>query len=323
MAGLRGSLADDRCTPYEPDRGPQARGRIWSIILAGGNGTRLMGASVHGHCIDRPKQFLRFGASRSLLRATLQRVRKVTPWERTLAVVAAHHRQWWTGELHDLPGENIVVQPRNRGTTLAILHALIEILRRDLDATVVVHPCDHGVDREPSLLAALDQAIARAAGRPGDLVMIGAVPVHPETEYGWILPEHALREGPMPVRTFQEKPDRRLACQLLKSGGLWNTFLFAVSGLGLLERIFRAVPRIAERYLDRMSATGWKGDALDEFYASTPASDFSHDVLERSDSHLYVVPLHGCEWTDLGTPARLEAWLERTGTRSPAVAVNH
>lgn len=311
MATMRGSQAGDRRTPSEPVAGPQAHGRIWSIVLAGGEGTRLVGASVHGHRIDRPKQFCRFGHSESLLRTTLRRVSRVSRPERVVPVVAAHQRQWWHDELRDVPRDNIVVQPRNRGTTLAILHALFHILRRDLDATVVIHPCDHGVASEAPLLAAFDQALARAVRSPGDLVLIGAVPDDPESEYGWILPISGSDQIPAPVAAFVEKPASPVAHRLLKAGGLWNTFLFAVSGLGLLEMMVRAVPRLVETYLDRMSATGWLGESLADFYASAPASDFSHDVLERFGRQLFVVPLGSGIWTDLGTPARLEAWLVR------------
>lgn len=310
MAGLRGSIADDRSTPFELDSGPRAHGRIWSIVLAGGEGTRLMGASVHGFQVDRPKQFCRFYGAPSLLRDTLRRVSRLVPDECVLPVVAAHHRRWWSEDLRDVDPSNIVVQPRNRGTTIAILHALIHVLRRDLDATVVVHPSDHGVESEAPLIAALRHALARAVRRPGDCVLIGAVPGDPETEYGWIVPHPGTVDGVAAVDAFVEKPASAVAHRLLKAGGLWNTFLFAVSGLGLLEMIFRAVPELAGRYLDRMSATGWRGDSLRQFYDSAPISDFSHDVLERCGPRLHVVPLEG-GWTDLGTPARLEAWLER------------
>ena len=64
---------------------PDARGHArvsrehtWTVLLAGGEGTRLLGATVAGHRVDRPKQFCRFGRDDSLLGSTLLRARRAT-----------------------------------------------------------------------------------------------------------------------------------------------------------------------------------------------------------------------------------------------------
>jgi mannose-1-phosphate guanylyltransferase len=100
----------------------------------------------------------------------------------------------------------------------------------------------------------------------------------------------------------------------MEQGGLWNAFIFAASAHGLLRMFRRTVPRLIDAYLEGMSSTGWRPRALAGFYESTHASDFSRDVLERCGADLRVVPVSPCGWTDLGTPARLEAWLERKRT---------
>src|SRR5262245_14875509 len=186
MSTARGSKWSDLRAHCEP--GELRRNGTWSIVLAGGDGTRLMGASVGGYRVDRPKQFCRFGADDSLLRSTLDRVFRRTPPARLLPVVSQKHYGWWTDELRDIPVENVIVQPRNRGTAIAILHALITIFPRDPDAVIVVHPSDHGVEQDAPWNDALDQAIAIAGAAPDDLVLLGIVPGDPETEYGWIVP---------------------------------------------------------------------------------------------------------------------------------------
>jgi mannose-1-phosphate guanylyltransferase len=299
-------------------RGPEPSSfrRAWAVLLAGGEGTRLLGATVAGERVDRPKQFCRFGRDDSLLGSTLQRARHVAEPERILPVVADHHREWWKPELRHLPGVNVLVQPQNRGTAVAILHALVHMLVRDDDPLLVVYPCDHGVDDEGPLHRAVDRALRAANAPERPLVLLGIVPGTAETQYGWIVP---ARGGPgiaRAVHRFEEKPSLRDAFALMQAGGLWNSLIFAVSGRALLGLYLKFVPRLVEAYLWKMPDRDRSGESLEACYSSLPFTDFSRDVLERSVPHLSVVTVHDTGWTDLGTPARLESWLERQRRRT-------
>jgi hypothetical protein len=97
--------------------------------------------------------------------------------------------------------------------------------------------------------------------------------------------------------------------------------MFAVPGRELLKLYLQVAPRLVEAYLWRMPERHRPGEALEHCFASLPFTDFSRDILERSVPHLRVVPMHGAGWTDLGTAARLKAWLNRQRRRaSPASA---
>ena len=307
--GSPGAFGDDRTRTT----------RTWAVLLAGGDGARLLGASVDGERIDRPKQFCRFGRDDSLLGSTLLRARRTAGSARILPIVTESHRAWWNPELRHIPEANVLVQPRNRGTAVALLHALVHILLRDDDPTIVVFPSDHGVDEEAPLLEALDRAVATTLEPPRPLVLLGVAPVRPEPQYGWIVPGAGVNGHARAVRHFEEKPSLRDACALLEQGGLWNSLIFAVPGRTLLRLFLQAVPRLVEAYLWKMPERQWSQEALEECFASLPFTDFSHDILERSVPHLRVVPVHDTGWTDLGTPARLNEWLYRQRRRaSPA-----
>jgi mannose-1-phosphate guanylyltransferase len=284
---------------------------LWSVVLAGGEGSRLMGAVIEGRRIDRPKQFCRFGGGESLLQMTLARARRATRPSRLVPVVMEPHRAWWQPELSGVPTENILVQPGNRGTAIALLHSVLHVLRHDDDPLIVVLPCDHGVGEEAPLRAALDRAIAGASDVRHGVVLLGAIPDHPETEYGWILPGPGGATSVRRVRGFVEKPSLPVAADLIRQGALWNTFLLAGSGHALLELFRTSLPRLLGTCIRRMPRTGRGGSPLARLYASLPALDFSRDVLERSTDRLRVARMHACGWTDLGTPARLESWLAR------------
>ena len=79
------------------DNGP------WTVILAGGDGTRLRHLSVDENGAPIPKQFWRLDGHSSMLGWTLHRTSFWSTPFRTVAVVAADHRPFWESELGELP----------------------------------------------------------------------------------------------------------------------------------------------------------------------------------------------------------------------------
>src|SRR5262245_31154240 len=105
----------------------------WAIVLAAGEGKRLRELTMRGG-IDTPKQFCSLRGGRSLLGDALARAARIAPRKRMLVVVAAEHRRFWERELADLPRENVIVQPANRGTAAGVLLPALTVLERDPEA---------------------------------------------------------------------------------------------------------------------------------------------------------------------------------------------
>lgn len=286
-----------------------ARRREWVILLAGGEGSRLLGQTVCGTRLDRPKQFCRIGDDQTLLRLALERAARLAEPECIVPVVCALHRLWWGPELMDLPFDNVLVQPENRGNAIAILHALIHILQRDPDPLVVVMPSDHAVEDEAVLAVALRSAVRHASERGGRVVLLGITPDAADAEYGWLVP--GREAGSLKsVRAFIEKPSRPTAAALMRHGALWNSFIFASTGAGLLELYRRIQPELLEDYLENLLDRGWGEGALSRLYEDMEPLDFSCDLLEHAPEQLDVLRVDACGWTDLGTPRRVAEWLE-------------
>lgn len=280
----------------------------WAIVLAGGQGKRVRSLTTNAVGDPVPKQFCSFGTGVSLLRRAIDRAARIVSPQRIVTVVAPRHRQWWEPELSDLPVENIVVQPRDRGTAAGILLPLSGILRRDPDAEVVVVPSDHYVENEPRLRAAVLDAILAADGSDVRVVLLGIEPRACDTEYGWIVPVAGNGPGNVPARrvaSFVEKPDGERARSLMRRGAVLNSFIFAASGAALLGIFEHAAPQLLGPFSD------WPADAslgpleVEMLYEDLPTCDFSRDILERSCDRLWVVRAPDCGWIDLGTPARL------------------
>ena len=290
-----------------------ANGETWAIVLAAGEGTRLRDLTTDANGRSTPKQFWSLGGGRSLLGLALARAGRVVPVHRTVVVVAAEHARWWQDELADLPPENVVVQPRNRGTAPGILLPLLTILDRDAGARVVAMASDHYVRDEATLAAGFRLALAGLVPQSQALTLIGITPDGPETDYGWIVPGGESAFGTQSVRRFVEKPPHDLARTLRASGGVWNSFLFAARAHALVELCRRRLPRTVEALL---AARGPRD--LGTVYEKIDASDFSRDVLQGAESELRLLIAPPCGWTDLGTPARVRECLAAIPAPAPS-----
>jgi mannose-1-phosphate guanylyltransferase len=283
-------------------------GRVWAIVLAGGEGKRLapLTRAVYGHQVA--KQFAALGTSRSFLQETMDRIRPLIPPARTLVVVSQADAPLAADQLLGFPGVQIVLQPTNRGTTVGVLLPLAHVLAQDPDALVAIFPCDHRFRRERVFLEALRQALIVARTARRGVVLLGAAPESAAPDLGWILPGRASPERvrSRPVKRFVEKPSPDVCWDLLRQGALWNTLIIAARARCLWRAARRHAPQVAlpmVRYAATLG-TARSEQLLAEVYARLPASDLSRNILQHARG-LRVVPLVDSGWCDCGTPERL------------------
>jgi mannose-1-phosphate guanylyltransferase len=298
-------------------------GHNWALVLAAGEGTRLQSLTTTSSGLAIPKQFCSLASSSSLLEDALSRAHVVAPAERICTVVAEHHEQWWRKLLNGVAAENVIVQPRNRGTANGILLPLLHILHRDADASLLVLPSDHYVRHETVLAASLRQAMEQTR-RPSDrIVMLGFAPEEADSELGYIVP--AGSHGGMlgDVSEFIEKPSRATADALIKRGGVWNSFIFAANGQALLRAFEEHSPQLVADMRRIVASDGDEATRrrdLMMLYERLPAVDFSRDIVERCPSQLRVLGVPACGWSDLGTPRRVAMAVERNRLKQRTAA---
>jgi mannose-1-phosphate guanylyltransferase len=263
-----------------------------------------------------------------LLEEATVRAAGIAPLRRTCTVVAAAHRRWWSTSLAQQPGENIIVQPQNKGTGIGVLLALMNLRERDPYANVVLLPADHYLRDEATMAASLQRLADLAAANTDNVYLLGAEPNGADPELGYIVPAEARRDSPSGVKYFVEKPPLAEAASLVSQGALVNVFIVAGS-VGALLGMFK------ESYANEMIAlrvvpTQGGGDFgyLTGIYENLPTVDFSHDVLAHQTSVLRVVPVPECGWTDLGTPERVAEVLkmpprQSSGRESRSTALTH
>lgn len=290
----------------------------WGIVLAGGEGCRMRDFIQRQTGGYTPKQYSTFTGTRSMLRHTVDRMRRVVPDTRIVTVIGNGHLEYLSepGNGH-LPGLTIE-QPENKGTACGVLLPLAHILAQDPSATVLVSPSDHFVTPEDVYCRYLACATGLAARHEDSLVLIGAVPDGPETDYGWIgLAEHGddAEPGWFAAAGFHEKPDVQTAQAFLEKGWLWNTMVVACRARTLWEMARRRLPKIAalfDAYLLILKAarSGQIGPehqatALRKVYEALPEADLSRDILQYGVQQTLVVALEGVEWSDWGRPERV------------------
>ena len=85
--------------------------QIWTVILAGGEGTRLRRLTRALHGEDRPKQFAFIHGGRSLLQSTLARSERWSDARRSLVVVSREREALARSQLPDGSPVDVVAQP--------------------------------------------------------------------------------------------------------------------------------------------------------------------------------------------------------------------
>jgi mannose-1-phosphate guanylyltransferase len=276
------------------------------IVLAAGDGTRLLPLTQRLYGRPIPKQFAELREGRSLLQDTITRMLPLFSPRRITVVVPRDFAALARIQLERWPGIRVVVQPRNRGTGPGLLLPLASVLSQHPDATVVVVASDHDIPNFMPFLAAIAQAIESA--RQGNLTLLGVQPNETVLDYGWILPSADHGPRARKIVKFVEKPTLSEAEQLHRAGGLWNTLVLACEGRPLWNTVAAYMPVIAKT----ISALWDQPHSLDEGYASMPEVNLSRSVLER-EARMSVIPVKGSGWSDWGSPERVFKSLRDTG----------
>jgi mannose-1-phosphate guanylyltransferase len=302
--------------PRAPDINKDHR---WALILAAGEGSRLRALTTQPCGTPVPKQYCSLHGGQLLVEDAIRRAQSQVAADHVCAIVAQQHHSWWSAidALAQLPAHHRIVQPRNRGTGIGILYSLVHLLHLDPDARVLVLPSDHYVADEPVLQDALGAALDHVARFPDRPVLLGLQPDEPDSELGYIIPGAPDAFGARAVSRFVEKPELPNAAHLMRSGGLWNTFIIAASARSLLNLFLpRFAPTVMEMQVivggtlqNQSPVAGWP--SIVDMYTRLPELDFSRDLLEGNESSLCVLPVPSCGWSDLGTPHRVGETLRR------------
>lgn len=212
---------------------------MYAVIMAGGGGTRLHPLSTP----DRPKPFLPLIGDRTLLQATIERLRGLTD---DITIVTDRRYERLIRE--QAPEATLLLEPMARNTAAAIALAAMTIERPAEDVMLVL-PADQTVRDEVTFRTVLHAAAASLAtgafGIGDPLVTLGIQVDRPATEYGYLIPD--LERGAVlgglhayPLLRFEEKPKAARADELVRQEGVaWNAGIFVWRRRAILEALGR------------------------------------------------------------------------------------
>ena len=291
---------------------------LWSIVLAGGEGTRLAPMIKQWLGEDRPKQYCTFTGTRSMLQHTVDRADTLADPAQRVTVVGSSQEETARGQLHDRGGV-LVVQPANRDTAPGVFLPLTYVRAADPDATVVIYPSDHFVHPEAQLVEAVRHAVRAIDLLEDRLILLGIKPDGVDLDYGYIqLDRYVGGYGPHSlwhVGRFVEKPKRHLAKTLAQGQVLWNTMIIVAKVNTLWKLGTKVLPSMMGLFEALLPTVGEAREAqvLQQLYQAMPKQNFSMDFLEHVFNKVSVLDVKDVLWCDWGRPKRIAQGLRKIG----------
>ncbi|WP_412541712.1 mannose-1-phosphate guanylyltransferase [Longispora sp. K20-0274] len=272
---------------------------LYSVIPAGGSGTRLWPLSRAGH----PK-FLHplTGSDRSLLQATVDRLGPLSPADRTYVVTGVSHAVNVSRQLPDVPEANILVEPSPRDSCAAIGLAAAVIAQRDPGAIMGVFSADHLIGDEARFVEVIREAMAAASA--GYLATLGITPTRPEVGFGYLKIGAPVHGAARQVEEFREKPAHELAVQYTESGEyLWNAGMFVFQVETFLGELARQKPDLHAGITTIAAAwdTPDRDTVMADVWPGLEKISIDYAVMEGAAAAGRVVTVPGdFPWSDVG-----------------------
>ena len=274
----------------------------YCVIMAGGIGSRFWPLST----TEKPKQFLDFlGIGRTLLQLTYDRLSKIIPRANFLVVTSGSYKELVLQQLPELKGSQILSEPIRRNTAPCIAYATYKIMNFCPEANVIVAPSDHLILKEDFFLEEVKIGLRYVTGKDV-LLTLGLKPNRPETGYGYMQvaekSEFEQKENLFRVKTFTEKPSRKIAELFIETGEFyWNSGIFIVSAKAILSAFTKHLTDVSKMfdYGKKHINTPDEVQYINKVYSGCPNISIDYGVMEKAKNVFVLCADFG--WSDLGT----------------------
>lgn len=273
---------------------------LYALILAGGGGTRLWPKSRE----KTPKQFLKLGGEKTLLRATAERIHHLVDWNHTFVITNIAQLSHVQKELPEIAADHIICEPQKRETAMAMAVGALAIAHKDPDAVVMNFASDHVVANTQEFIHVMELAAETAADHQ-HIVTVGISPTFPHTGLGYIkIGAESKKPNRLPifsVENFTEKPNLATATAFLATGKyFWNANNYVWSCRAIEEAFAKYAPETAKILDELKKYVGqptWN-QALETSYQEVESISIDYAISEKADNLVLIPGDFG--WNDVG-----------------------
>jgi mannose-1-phosphate guanylyltransferase len=270
------------------------------VIMAGGGGTRLWPLSLK----SLPKQFLDLGTGKTLLEHTYDRARAMADAENIYIATTSDYQEKIQELLPSVPSENVFLEPERRETGPAFAAAAVQLTNAGKqDEPTLFLWADHVFTNEEALLsdlAVMRQLIEEDSKR---VVIIGHIPVAPETGFGYMKMGEAVAgyDHVYKIDSFKEKPDEETAKRYVEDDSyFWNIGYMCVTPAFLLEELSTYTPELHTEIMKYAEALKTEGrEAAAKIYRTIPKVAIDYALNEKTKHIVAVTGDYG--WSDVGS----------------------
>jgi mannose-1-phosphate guanylyltransferase/mannose-6-phosphate isomerase len=268
---------------------------VYPVLLAGGTGSRLWPISRELY----PKQLVNLVGADSLIQDTIKRLVPELDAVRIRIICGEEHYFEIARHLEEInvPSDGkIIAEPCGRNTAPAILLGILDILKKEKDAVLLVFPSDHVIRDVPAFQGQLKRAIALAMNNY--IVTFGIQPTSPETGYGYIEGGKKASGGAFFIKRFVEKPDDKTARIYVRAGNFyWNSGMFAFKASVMLKEFQAYQPDLLKKL--QKATSSMRGTVSSDAYSELPDISIDYAIMEKTKKGVVLPSDFG--WSDIGS----------------------
>tara|TARA_B100000029_G_C17549878_1_gene949726 strand:- start:678 stop:1742 length:1065 start_codon:yes stop_codon:yes gene_type:complete len=272
---------------------------MYHVILAGGFGSRFWPESRR----DNPKQLLKIMGQDSMIKMTVNRLKKISSPENILIVASELLTKKFIAELPEIPLNNFIIEPDGKNTAPAIGLAALHVYDRNPQGIMGIYPADHLILNENEFQIIIEKA-HKFAEKSSSLITLGIKPTFPATGYGYIqFDKKSNFDGDIyKVKTFAEKPPIESAERFFNSGEfLWNSGMFIWKAEVILLEMKTYMPELHES-LDAIFDSIHSGNydiVLDREWEIIQSQSIDYGIMEKANNVYTLISDFG--WNDMGS----------------------
>ena len=285
------------------------------VLMAGGGGTRLWPLSRS----SQPKQFLDFGTGTTLLELAFKRAATLVPVSHIYLATRVDYALRSRELLPDIPDARVFLEPEKRDTTAAFASVALRLkhLGQGEEPTIFMW-CDHIFTREEEFLGDLAKVPNILSSHPNSLVLLGHVPVTPETTLGYIEASESLAgyTDVFAVKQFREKPDKQTAEKFIMAGNFfWNLGYFSATPAFFLNSLRKHAPEVApviDAYAESLKTND--SHIINEAFSRFPKISIEYTLIEKLSNRIVITGNYG--WSDVGNWGAVKEIFGQAGAKS-------